>query len=181
MDQSSGGLLTVMRGFYRWMLGTLLISVGAVSHGYAQPKITAKVPTCASIGDAITASYGPISSVEDRTDQVQKLQAAGTTPYSVLRACKVSVPGKKLPLSITIDGPLDRGFLEGMAKMSSSYGAKPQKLDGTGYGDLAYLIPQMGGGNAINSLIGNVVLNLGNSATAQETENMVEHIVRLMR
>lgn len=173
--------MKVKRWFRVGVLGTVWITAGLASYMHAQARITAKIPTCANIADAITAAYGPISSVEDRTDQVQKLMAAGTVPYSVLRACKVHVPGQKLPLSITIDGPLGKDFLEGMAEMSSSAGAKPQKLDGVGYGDLAYLIPQVGGGNAINALVGNVVLNLGNWATVQETENMVEHIVRLMR
>lgn len=145
----------------------------------AETGITVKIPSCTSIGNAIKAAYGPITSVKDNTAAIHKL--GGTTPYRVLRACDVHVPGRQIPLSVTIDGPLTRQFVDGMAKLASRMGEKARKLDGPSYGDDAYLLPQMGGGFAVNSMVGNTVLTVGAWASASETENMAEHIVRLMR
>lgn len=151
----------------------------AVAGARAETGITVKVPSCMSIGNAIKAAYGPITSVKDNTADIDKL--GGKMPYRVLRACDVHVPGRQVPLSVTIDGPLTRQFVDGMAKMASRMGEKARKLNGLSYGDDAYLLPQMGGGFAVNSMVGNTVLTVGAWASASETENMVEHIVRLMR
>lgn len=52
---------------------------------------------------------------------------------------------------------------------------------GAGYGDLAYLIPQMGGGNAVDALVGDESLSIGYWASAAETRNMARHIIALMK
>ncbi|WP_156004280.1 hypothetical protein [Thiomonas sp. FB-6] len=139
----------------------------------------AQAPSCTSIGRAVSAAIGPVTSVTDNTARIHALKA--TTPYAVLRACDVHVPGHKLPLQVTIDAPVPRLYLQSMAKFAASTGRHAQKLDGAGYGDLAYLIPQMGGGNAVDALVGDEALSIGYWATAAETRNMAQHIVALMK
>ena len=140
--------------------------------------LSGKPPTCEAVGQAIAAAYGPIASVKDDTAAANRLGAQA--PYTVLRACHVFMPGKKVPLSITFDGPLNRQFLEGMAQFSGQHGSPAKKLTGSGYGDLAYLTPQLGGGTAINALVGQVVVTITSWTSAQHTENIAEHIIKLM-
>jgi hypothetical protein len=139
---------------------------------------TGTAPTCEAVGQAIAAAYGPIGSIKDDTAAVHQL--GGQAPYSVLRACHVYMPGKKIPLSITFDAPLNRQFLEGMAQFAGQHGSPAQKLDGSGYGDLAFLTPQMGGGNAVSALVGQVVVTITAWTSAKDTENIAEHIIKLM-
>ena len=140
--------------------------------------ITAKVPTCETVSRAIVAAYGPVASFKDDTAAVHQLH--GHAPYTVYRACRVYLPGHKVPLSITFEGPLNRQFLEAMVRFGAQHGSAPKKLDGTGYGDLAYLTPQRGGGNGLSALVGNIVVTITSWAHAQDTENMAEHIIKLM-
>ncbi len=140
--------------------------------------LAGKAPTCEAVAQAIAAAYGPVGSVKDDTAAANRL---GTqVPYTVLRACYVYMPGKKVPLSITFDGPLNRQFLEGMAQFAGQRGSPARKLDGPGYGDIAYLTPQTGGGNAISALVGQVVVTLTVWTSAKDTENIAEHIIKLM-
>ena len=151
----------------------LPLSVTAVA-----APLPGKAPTCDAVGKAIAAAYGPVASVEDNTAAVNRLGAQ--VPYTVLRACRVHMPGTKVPLSITFDAPLNRQFLEGMAQFAGQHGSPAKKLTGPGYGDLAYLTPQIGGGTAINALVGQVVVTITAWTSAQDTENIAEHIIKLM-
>ncbi len=167
-----------MKLHYAISLGLLLAGTVAAPPGFAATS-PAQVPTCQAIGNAIAAAYGPISSVTDNTTKIHAL--GGHAPYTVLRACDVHVPGHRLPLVVTIDAPMQRQFFDGMAQLATRMGRKVQKLDGAGYGDLAYLLPQIGGGYAVNALVGKEGLTVGNWATAHETKNMAQHIIAMMQ
>lgn len=159
-------------------LGLLLAAAIATTPAIANAS-PSSAPTCQAIGRAITAAYGPINSVTDNTAKVDAL--GSKAPYTVIRACDVHVPGHRLPLVVTIDAPIQRQFLESMAQFAGQMGHKAQKLDGAGYGDLAYLLPQLGGGYAVNALVGNKGLTVGNWASANDTKNMAKHIIALMQ
>lgn len=159
-----------------------VLCMGSMAVPVAQAASSPKVPGCTDIEHAIQSAYdGQISSVDDRTAQVKALESHGSAPYSVLRACQIRVSGHRIPLTVSIDAPVGRRFLDAMARFAAKAGRKPQKLTGTGYGDLAYLLPQMGGGYAVNALVGNRALTIGNWATAKQTKNMARHIIALMR
>lgn len=159
--------------------GIVLAGALTASLAVAKTHQTPTAPTCQAIGQAIAAAYGQIGSVTDNTAKVRAIGARA--PYAVLRACDVHVPGHRIPLVVTIDAPMQRQFFEGMAQFAASHGRKTQKLDGAGYGDLAYLLPQIGGGYAVNALVGNAGLTVGNWASARDTKNMAQHIIALMK
>lgn len=139
------------------------------------------MPSCQSVGRAIEAAIGPIGRVEDRTAGVRKIAAQSSgLPYTVLRACSVYVPGHRVPLSVSFSAPVTRSFLQGMNRMSKGMGLKVQKLNGSGYGDLAYLIPQVGGGNAVNALVGNVDIALTSWARPKDAKLMAGNLVALI-
>lgn len=160
-------------------LGVVLAAVMAAPTAATQHSQPSTAPTCQAIGHAIASAYGPISSVVDNTAKVKALGARA--PYSVLRACDVHMPGHQLPLVVTIDAPIHRQFFVGMAEFAAMHGRKAEKLDGAGYGDLAYLLPQTGGGYAVNALIGDEGLTVGYWASARDTKNMAQRIVGLMK
>jgi len=164
--------------FFATMMACLSISLGV----NAQPsKGSGKVPTCENIGRAIAAAHGPIGPVEDRTANSQKLAAEGTLPYSILRMCLVTIPGQKLPIRVGIDGANHQFFTMMMTRMAATRGHGIRKLDGAGYGDLAYLLPQDGGGYAIDAVVGDMGLNIAYMPDAQDIQNMTQHVIKLMR
>lgn len=139
------------------------------------------MPSCQAVGRAIESAIGPVARVEDDTAGADQIAAKSSgVPYKVLRACAVYVPGHRTPLSVSFDAPVSRAFLNGMSRMSRGMGLKVQKLDGSGYGDLAYLIPQVGGGNAVNALVGNVDIALTTWAGAKDAKLMASHLVALI-
>lgn len=170
-----------MKGTCMLWFATLSVTALAAAPALAASGHAATVPGCAAIRHAIQSAYdGRVSSVEDRTASVRALQAHGSAPYAVVRACRIHIAGHRIPLTVSIDAPVDRRFLMGMAKLAASTGRTPQKLDGAGYGDLAYLLPQYGGGYAVNALVGHEVLTIGNWASAKQTRTMARHIIALM-
>ena len=166
----------------------IFLSVLAVGAGMALGPAAAAtrsfpaMPSCQSVGRAIEAAYGPIGRVEDDTAGAHEVEKESTgLPYHVLRACSIYVPGHRVPLSVTFNAPMSRQFIEGMSRMSKSMGLKVRKLDGSSYGDLAYLTPQIGGGNAVTALVGDVGIAITTWARAKEVRNMAEHIVALIK
>ena len=162
-----------------------LLASLAMASGLALSQASAAtypaMPSCQAVGRAIEAAIGPIGRVEDDTAGAKEMEAKSSgLPYKVLRACSVYVPGHRIPLSITFNAPMNRAFLQGMSRVSKGMGLKVQKLDGSGYGDLAYLIPQIGGGNAVDALVGNVSIALTTWARAKDAKLMASHLVRLI-
>lgn len=139
----------------------------------------ASAPSCESIGRAIAAAHGPVGTVEDRTAKSQEV--GGSLPYKVLRMCLVTIPGQRLPLRVGIDGASHQFLMAMMTRMAEVRGHGIKKLDGTGYGDLAYLLPQDAGGYAIDAVVGNLGLNIAYMPNDQDIQNVAEHVIKLMR
>jgi len=139
----------------------------------------ASVPNCESIGRAIAAAHGPIGTVEDRTAKSQEV--GGSLPYKVLRMCLVTIPGQRLPVRVGIDGASHEFLVAMMNRMAEVRGHGIKKLDGTSYGDLAYLLPQDAGGYAIDAVVGDLGLNMAYMPNDQDIQNMAEHVIKLMR
>ncbi len=154
--------------------GLALAAALAASSAHA-----AAAPSCEAIGHAVSAALGPVASVTDNTAKVHALRAKA--PYAVLRACDVHMPGHRIPLQVTIDAPVPRMYVQSMARFAAATGRHAQKLDGAAYGDLAYLIPQMGGGDAVDALVGDEALSVGYWTQAAQTRAMARHIVALMK
>lgn len=163
-----------------------LSALGFAAFGLgAAPVVAAAfppMPSCQSVGRAIAAAYGPVGRVEDDTAGTTEIEAYSTgLPYKVLRACSIYMPGHRVPLSVTFNAPMNRMFIEGMGRMSQGMGLKAQKLDGASYGDLAYMVPQTGGGTAVDALVGEVGIAITTWADAEDTEKMAAHIVALIK
>lgn len=157
------------------------VAVSGLALSQASAATYPRMPSCQEVGGAIEAAIGPIGRVEDDTAGAEQIAARSSgLPYKVLRACSVYVPGHRVPLSVSFDAPVSRAFLDGMSRMSKGMGLKVQKLDGLGYGDLAYLIPQVGGGNAVDALVGSVGIALTTWARADDAKLMASHLVALI-
>lgn len=168
------GIITLIAGLLA-AAGLAASSSGVLAGTYLP------MPSCQVVGRAIEAAIGPIGRIEDDTAGADQIAAKSSgLPYKVLRACSVYVPGHRTPLSVSFHAPVSRDFLNGMSRMSRGMGLKVQKLDGSGYGDLAYLIPQVGGGNAVNALVGNVDIALTTWAGAEDAKLMASHLVALI-
>ena len=156
----------------------VLVSPLSTSAALVNPP-AASAPSCENIGRAIAAAHGPSGTVEDRTAKSQEV--GGSLPYKVLRMCLVTIPGQRLPLRVGIDGASHQFFMAMMTRMAAVRGHGIRKLDGTGYGDLAYLLPQDAGGFAIDAVVGDLGLNIAYMPNDQDIQNVAEHVIKLMR
>jgi hypothetical protein len=159
-------------------VGSLLLSINIAAQA---PPLSVKVPTCEDIGRAIAAAHGPIGPVEDRTVKVQKTVGLGTLPYSILRMCLVTIPGQRVPIRVGIDGANHETLQKMITQLAAVRGHGVQKLDGAGYGEVAYLLPTDQGVYALDAVVGNMAVNIAYIPSAQDIENMAVHVIKLMR
>jgi len=162
----------------------MIIAVGVLASPFSTSAAPVKppaasAPSCENIGRAIASAHGPIGTVEDRTAKSQEV--GGSLPYTVLRMCLVTIPGQRLPVRVGIDGASHQFFMAMMTRMAAVRGHGIRKLDGTGYGDLAYLLPQDAGGFAIDAVVGDLGLNIAYMPNDQDIQNVAEHVIKLMR
>lgn len=137
-------------------------------------------PSCAQIGAAVRDTYGMVASVADDTEAVQQAAANSTVPYKVVRACTLHVADNVQPLTFVIDAPGTRQFLEGFAHLAGVKGGPAvTKLDGSGYGDLAYEVPQVGGGSAVDALTNGMILSVTTPLSSTDAENITQKVITL--
>ncbi|MBW4331790.1 hypothetical protein KY084_13025 [Stakelama sp. CBK3Z-3] len=163
-----------------------ILTLGVISAAAPASAATLpKVPSCQTVGGAIEAALsGPIERVTDDTAGAHEAEGQSTgdpLPYHVLRACSVYVPGHEIPLVVTFNAPVTKQFITLQVQVAKHMGLNAHRLDGGAYGDFAYLIPQVGGGNATAALVGPVDISLTTWADTRSVEEMTKNLVALLR
>ena len=115
-----------------------------------------------------------VSSVVDETANVRQAVALGTVPYTILRHCAVTVPGRSSTSVVEIDG-------QGTAQLLSAF--KALGTDCTdlpiaqGYGDASFFCP---GPGSYYGLVGTYLIHIGPFFGMTDAEHVAQNLVRTL-